>query len=133
MGHGASAQTRVADVIRALIGWLTGGVLDRVLKTVDAKIAAETDREALKRDLIVEHYRQRADWMRAGGFWLMVMFAGPLALWWAAVLLYSVLWCRGCIWPMPWSIAALPAPLSEWAGLIVMSIFGVIGLDRFKK
>lgn len=81
-------------MIRALIGWLTGGVLDRVLKTVDAKIAAETDREALKRDLIVEHYRQRADWMRAGGFWLMVMFAGPLAIWWAAVLLYSVLWCR---------------------------------------
>jgi hypothetical protein len=120
-------------VIRALLGWLTGGVLDRVLKTVDNKIAAETDREALKRDLIVEHYRQRADWMRAGGFWLMVMFAGPLALWWAAVLVYSVLWCAGCAWPQTWTVAALPAPLNEWAGMIVLSIFGVIGLDRFKK
>ena len=119
-------------MIGAILSWLTGGVLDRVLKTVDAKIAAETDREALKRDLIVEHYRQRADWMRAGGFWLMVMFAGPLALWWAAVLVYSVLWCRGCVWPQDWSVAALPAPLDEWAGMIVLSIFGVIGLDRFK-
>ena len=120
-------------MIRALLGWLTGGVLDRVLSTVDKSIAAETDRDALKRDLIVESYRQRADWMRAGGFWLMLAFAGPLALWWSAVLLYSVLWCRGCVWPQVWTVAALPAPLSEWAGMIVVSIFGVIGLDRFKK
>lgn len=120
-------------MIRALLGWLTGGVLDRVLSTVDRKIAAETDREALKRDLIVEHYRQRGDWMRAGGFWLMLAFAGPLALWWAAVLVYSVLWCAGCAYPQAWTVAALPAPLDEWAGMIVLSIFGVIGLDRFKK
>lgn len=133
MGDGAGAAAWVADVIRLVLSWLSGGVLDRVLKTVDAKIAAETDREALKRDLIVEHYRQRADWMRAGGFWLMVMFAGPLALWWAAVLVYSVLWCAGCAYPQNWTIAALPAPLNEWAGLIVMSIFGVIGLDRMRR
>ncbi len=120
-------------MIRLVLSWLSGGVLDRVLKTVDAKIAAETDREALKRDLIVEHYRQRADWMRAGGFWLMVMFAGPLALWWSAVLVYSVLWCAGCAYPQDWTIAALPGPLDEWAGLIVMSIFGVIGLDRMRR
>jgi hypothetical protein len=133
MGDGAGASARVADVIRLVLSWLSGGVLDRVLKTVDAKIAAETDREALKRDLIVEHYRQRADWMRAGGFWLMVMFAGPLALWWSAVLVYSVLWCAGCAYPQDWTIAALPGPLDEWAGLIVMSIFGVIGLDRMRR
>lgn len=133
MADSGGAQSWVADVIRAIIGWLTGGVLDRVLSTVDKQIEAQTDREALKRDIIVEHYRTRADWMRAGGFWLMVMFAGPLALWWGAVLLYSVLWCRGCVWPQPWTVAALPAPLDEWAGLIVMAIFGVIGLDRFKK
>lgn len=120
-------------MIKLVLNWLTGGVLDRVLSTVDKKIAADTDREKLKADLIIEHYRQRADWMRAGGFWLMILFAGPLAIWWAAVIAYSVLWCRLCAYPQDWSIAALPAPLSEWAGLIVISIFGVIGLDRFKK
>ena len=120
-------------MIAALVRWLTGGVLDRALQTVDRKIAADVDREKLKAYLIVEHYRTRADWMRSGGFWLMVLFAGPLAFWWGAVLLYSVFWCQRCAWPQPWSVAALPAPLDEWAGLIVVSIFGVIGIDRLRK
>lgn len=119
-------------MIRAILNWLTGGVLDRVLDTVDRRVAAQTDREAIKRDLIVEHYRTRADYMRAGGFWLMLMFALPLAVWWAAVLVYSVLWCAGCAYPQTWTIAALPEPLSEWSGMIIMSIFGVIGISRFR-
>lgn len=120
-------------MIRTILGWLTGGVLDRVLDTVDRRVEAETDREKLKTDLIREHYRTRPDFMRAGGFWLMLIFAAPLGLWWAAVLVYSVLWCQGCAYPQSWTIAALPDPLSEWAGLIVMSIFGVLGIDRLRK
>lgn len=123
----------MADVISAILSWMTGGVLDRALSTIDRKIAADTDREKLKADIIMEHYRTRADWMRAGGFWLMLIFAVPLAFWWAAVLLYSVFWCARCAYPVGWSIAALPAPLDQWAGLIVMAIFGVIGLDRMKR
>lgn len=120
-------------MISMLLKWLTGGVLDRALSTIDRKIAAETDREKLKADIIMEHYRSRADWMRAGGFWLMLIFAAPLAVWWGAVLLYSLLWCARCAYPQTWSIAALPAPLDEWAGLIVMAIFGVIGIDRLRR
>lgn len=120
-------------MIRSIVGWLTGGVLDRVLNTVDKRMAAQTDREKLKADIIKEHYRSRADFMRAGGFWLMLIFAGPLAFWWSAVLLYSVFWCAGCVWPQSWSIAALPGPLDEWAGLIVMAIFGVLGVDRLRR
>lgn len=119
-------------MIRQILGLLTGGLLDRVLSTVDRRIAAETGREALKRDIILEHYRTRADFMRSGGFWLMLLFAAPLAFWWAAVLVYSVLWCAGCAWPQPWTVAALPPPLDEWAGLIVMAIFGVLGIDRLR-
>ena len=117
-----------------MIAWLAkllgGGILDRVLDTVDRKVAAETDREALKADIIKEHYRTRADFMRAGGFWLMLIFAVPLAAWFGAVCLYSILWCRGCIWPQPWTIAALPPPLDTWAGAIITAIFGVVGLGR---
>lgn len=120
-------------MIRSFLGWLTGGVLDRVLSTVDRRIDAQTDREKLKADIIREHYKTRADFMRAGGFWLMLIFAGPLAFWWSAVIVYSVLWCAGCAWPQDWTIAALPSPLDEWAGLIVVSIFGVIGVDRLRR
>lgn len=120
-------------MIAALIRWLTGGALDRVLDTVDRRIAAETDKEAVKADIIKAHYATIADRMRAGLFWLMLLFAAPLAFWWAAVLAYSVLWCRGCAFPQPWTIAALPAPLDEWAGLIVVSIFGVVGISNLRR
>ena len=133
MADRGRAPPWVADVIAWLMNLLSGGLLSRALDTVDRKIAAETDREKLKADLIAEYYRTRSDWMRAGGFWLMVLFAGPLAFWWASVMLYSVFWCARCAYPVVWSIAALPAPLDEWAGLIVVAIFGVIGVDRLKR
>lgn len=120
-------------MIAALIRWLTGGALDRVLDTVDRRIAADTDKEAVKAEIIKAHYATAADRMRAGLFWLMLLFAAPLSFWWAAVLAYSVLWCRGCAFPQPWTIAALPAPLDEWAGLIVVSIFGVVGISNLRR
>lgn len=110
-----------------------GGLLDRAFAAVNKHIDAQTDREALKADIIREHMRTRADYMRAGGIWLMMIFAVPLGFWWSAVLVYSVLWCRACAYPQTWSIAALPAPLDQWAGLIVLSIFGVLGIDRLKR
>jgi len=120
-------------MIRAILSFLTGGALDRILRTVDAKIAAETDREALKADIIKEHYATRGDFMRAGGLWLMLIFAVPLGLWFASVCVYSILWCAGCAYPQDWTIAALPPPLDEWSGMIVISIFGVVGVSRFRR
>ena len=119
--------------MRWLLNLLSGGLLDRVLDTVDKRIAAKTDQDSLKADIIKEHYRTRADFMRAGGLWLMLLFAIPLALWWGAVILYSIFWCAGCAFPQAWTIAALPPPLNEWAGAIVLAIFGVVGLDRLKR
>ena len=120
-------------MIGALIKWLTGGALDRVLSTVDRKVAAQTDREKLKADIIKTHYETRAGFMKSGGFVLMLLFAVPLAVWFGAVVIYSVLWCQGCALPQAWTVAALPAPLDEWAGLIIISIFGVVGVQGFRK
>lgn len=120
-------------MIRSLLKWITGGVLDRALQTVDKSIQARTGKEALKADIIREHLRTRPDFMRAGGFWLMLIFAIPLAFWWSAVLLYSVFWCARCAYPQAWTVAALPAPLDEWAGLIIVAIFGVLGIDRLRR
>lgn len=110
-----------------------GGFLDRILSTVDKKIENETDREKLKADLLREHLRTRPDFMRAGGFWLMLIFAAPLAFWFGAVVIYSVLWCRLCAYPQTWSIAALPSPLNDWSGLIITAIFGVVGAVGLRR
>ena len=120
-------------MLRSLFNWLTGGVLDRVLDTVDRRMDAQTEANKLKADIIREHYRSRSDFMRAGGFWLMLIFALPLAFWWAAVIMYSVIWCAGCAYPQTWTVAALPPPLDEWAGLIILAIFGVLGVDRIRR
>lgn len=116
-----------------ITNFLGGGVLDRVLKTIDAKIKNDTDREKLKTDIILKHYETKADFMNAGGFYLMLLFAVPLAFWYTAVILASVFWCAGCAYPQEWTVAALPSPLNEWSGLIVMSIFGVMGLSKLRK
>lgn len=116
-----------------LVNLLTGGVLDRVLSTVDRTIDAKTDRDALKADIIKTHYETRAGFMRSGGFVLMLIFAVPLAAWFGAVVMYSMLWCAGCAYPQQWTVAALPAPLDEWAGLIIISIFGVVGVTGLRK
>jgi len=120
-------------ILRAIFAWLSSGPLDRILSTVDKRIEAKTDQEAIKGEIIKTHYATRADWMRAGGFWLMLIFALPLAVWFGAVIIYSVLWCAGCAFPQAWTIAALPPPLDDWAGGIIISIFGVVGVSRLRR
>lgn len=121
---------RLAAFIAKLV---TGGALDRVLDTVDAKVNAETDKEKIKGEIIKAHYATRGDYMRSGGFTLMLIFAVPLGVWFAAVCIFSLLLCEDCLLPVSWSIAALPPPLDEWAGYIIISIFGVIGVDRLGR
>ena len=123
----------MSHLLGKIIGWITSGALDRVLDTVDRKVAAETDKEAIKGEIIKAHYASRAGWMKAGGFILMLLFAIPLAVHFAAVIAYSILWCAGCAYPRDWTIAALPAPLDEWSGVIIVSIFGVVGVTALRK
>ena len=120
-------------MLKAIVGWITSGALDRVLATVDNKIAADTDREKIKAEIIKTHYETRASFMQTGGFWLMVLFAAPLAFWFASVCLYSVFFCADCVFPQTWTIAALPPPLDQWSAQIVIAIFGVAGLTRFAR
>ena len=120
-------------ILRAILKFITGGVIGRVFDTIDAKIDSETDRAKIKGDIIKTHYATRSDWMKSGGFWLMMIFAAPLGFWFASVVVYSVFWCQGCAYPQQWTIAALPAPLDEWAGMMIISIFGVIGVSQFKR
>lgn len=112
---------------------LTTSTLDRVLSTVDRHIDAQTDKDRVRASIIQAHYEARSSYMKSGGLILMLLFSLPLAFWYGAVIVYSVFWCAGCAYPQDWTIAALPPPLDEWAGLIIVSIFGVIGVSRFSR
>jgi hypothetical protein len=43
-------------------------------------------------------------------------FAYPLAVYYGAIILDSLVWFR-------WDVAALPHPIGEWSGLIISAMF----------
>lgn len=120
-------------MIKAVLRWLTGGFLDRVLGSVDKYVENQTDREKIKSDVVRSYYANRSSFMQHGGFVLMLLFAVPVAVWFGAITLYNLFWCAGCAYPQEWSIAAYPAPLDEWAGWIVIACIGGAGAFAWKK
>lgn len=105
-----------------ILKWLGGGVLDRLLKTVDNAVDNETQRQSL-RAKAVETYiaheaatRQTA--MQSRYFWwVWMLFAGPLGGWWALVMVDTAL-------QFSWSVPDLPLTVKPWAETIFQSIFG---------
>lgn len=121
-------------MFKTLLNWLTGGALDKAFGLADKYIQSTTDKEAVKADLIKSYYSTRAGWMQSGGKWVVYAFAYPLAIYYASVIFYSMFLCQDCVLPQTWTIAALPPPLDQWSWMIVISIFGVIGVSNtFKK
>lgn len=115
-------------MITMLAKLLGGGVLDRVLDTINKKVDSETDREALRTEAVREHMRTRPDWLRAGGFWLLVIAGAPFIYHVAWVCFYSVHWCADCHAPVNWTVAALPEPFDEYQGWIIMAYIGGLSL-----
>jgi len=110
-------------MIRTLLGWLTGGVLDRVLTTVEHRVDNVTERERIKTEAVQTYVKAHVDIANSRQWFFPLFFLIPAGFWFAAVCVYSVLWCMACAWPQTWTIAALPAPLNEWMGWIVTSLF----------
>lgn len=122
---------------KLLLGWLTGGTLDRILSTVDTKISNDTTREAVKADLVAEYLRAQVSVLNGRGWWFPILFLAPAGLWFASVCIYSILWCQSCAFPQEWTIAALPPPLDDWMGAMIGSLFvgkaGAEIISRLRK
>jgi hypothetical protein len=97
--------------------------LDRILSTVDNRVDNITERERIKAQTVESYVNAQAQVLTGRGWWFPLLFLVPAGLWFSAVCIYSVLWCRGCAYPQDWTIAALPSPLNEWMGAIVGSLF----------
>lgn len=123
-------------MFRLLLNWLSGGVLDRLLQSWENQRDNETRREEIRADVDKTRIGAQAVVLTGPGWWFPLLFLVPAGFWFAAVCVYSVLWCRACAYPQDWSIAALPPPLNEWMGGIVASLFigkgieGVVGRIR---
>ena len=110
------------------VGWLTSGAADRVLSHLEQRAESRNGRERLKAEITVETIRAEIAARHAArdivlaeqGWWVTALirpaFAWPLAIWFAAVVADS-------LFHFEWDVAALPPPLSEWAGWIVGAYF----------
>jgi hypothetical protein len=115
-------------ILAVILKWLAGGVLDRVMAFLEHRMDAETERDRLTRDVVIEAVRAEIEARKAArdivlaeqGWWVTAMvrplFVYPLIAWWAAVIADS-------IFAFAWDVAALPAPLDEWSGWIVAAYF----------
>lgn len=110
-------------MFQAILSWLTGGVLDRILKSVDNSIDNDTKREEVKAEVIKSYLSSQVAILTGRGWWFPLLFLVPAGFWFAAVCVYSVLFCKACMFPQAWTIAALPPPLDQWMGAIVASLF----------
>lgn len=113
----------------AILGWFTSsGALNRIFQTIDNAVSNETTREQVKADLAKGYLTAQVSLLAGRGWWFPLLFLIPAGIWFASVCLYSVLFCKSCVFPQTWTIAALPHPLDEWMGWIVGSLFvGKVG------
>ena len=110
-----------------------GGLVDRVLDTVDKRIDLQADKNKIKGEILREHLRTRSDWMRAGGFWTLLLFAIPVSFHFGAVCVYSVFWCADCAYPQDWTIAALPGVMATWEWYIILASIGGLSLFSWRR
>lgn len=124
-------------MLGTILSWLARGPLDRILRTVETRIDNETERERVKTDAVKAFVAGQVSIANSRQWWFPLLFLIPAGFWFAAVCIYSVLWCRGCAFPQDWSIAALPSPLDQWMGWIVGSLFigkaGEMLITRLRK
>lgn len=124
-------------MFKTVLGWLTGGTLDRILRTVENRVDNETEREKIKTQAVETYVKAHVQIANSRQWFFPLFFLVPAGFWFAAVCVYSVLFCRGCAFPQDWSVAALPPPLDDWMGIIVASLFigkaGEMLIGRLKR
>lgn len=117
-----------------LLALLAGPLLKALVGLMERRLSAKEREGELAAELAVEEIRaemqaraearkvliaEQGHLLSAGRIGRL-LFVLPLGVWWAAVIADS-------IFRFSWNVAALPAPLDEWAGGIVLSLFLVDG------
>ena len=114
----------LSTVLSTVIGWLTGGTLDRLLDTIDRKFDDDVEKERIKSDVTKTYVNAQANLLVGRTWWFQLFFVLPLGLWWTSVIIDSIMihfqwWTH--------TTAALPEPLGTWAAWIISALFVVDG------
>lgn len=112
----------------AFLSWLTGGVLDRILKSVDSAIDNETQRQEIRGRVIQRYVETEAETrqvaMQQRMFWrIWALFAIPVGVWFAAIMADTTLPPFGS-----WGIPMVPDAIKPYVDSIFYSIFGSGGV-----
>lgn len=111
----------IASIVKGVLGWVTGGSLEKILDVIDKKMDNDTKKEEIKAEVTKTWINAQAQLLVGRTWWFQLFFVIPLGLWWSAVILDSIVGFSS------WDVAALPEPLNTWAGWIVSALFVVDG------
>jgi hypothetical protein len=120
--------------LSGIVRELRGAYAEKRNATNDAERIKADERVAALReeaDVVQAYYENRTPWMQSGGFWLLLMFAVPTGLWYVAVVMDSLPYVRDLFGDQ--QVHALPPPLDEWAGWIVLACIGGAGSFAWKR
>ena len=115
--------TGILTAGKLVLNWFGGSNLDRILTSVDKRFDNETQREEIKADVKKTWISAQTQLLLTRTWWFQLFFIVPLGAWFSWVTIYSMFLCRNCVYAQEWDVAALPEPLNEWAGWIIMSLF----------
>lgn len=110
-------------MIKAIINALTGNVAQSLADAYAARHNATTEQERIAAEVTIA--RIEATRNRGRLFdWLVFIVALPLALHVGAVAFVSAFPAIG------WTVHALPPPMNDWQGQILLSLFGLSAVVR---
>lgn len=111
-----------------MIGWLSvfGGIAGKLATAYAARENAKTDADRIAADVQIKALETKlASKDNTGLQWAVAIVAVAMAVHIAAVVLVSMIPALG------WTIHALPYPMSEWQGSIILSMFGLAAVGSF--
>ena len=110
-----------------LLGLFGGGIADQLRKAYEAKLAAANDADRIAAEVEIARLTNRlARSDNSALQWAIALIAFAMAGHLAAVVFVSAFPFWG------WTVHALPAPMNEWQAQIILGLFGLSALGRFR-
>ncbi len=116
-------------LFRALTGLLGGGIPDQLRRAYEAKLNAQNDQDRLVAESTIRALEiAQANRLATSDNWGVRLAIGIVAVALcghvAAVVIASTFPALG------WTVHALPAPMNDWQGTIILSLFGLSAVSR---